>query len=281
MIKLGVALGRLNPAFFVDVTEEADRLGYESVWLPEHLVFPVVMAGSPFAGDDHPPVPPSTPVFDAFAYLSYLAGRTQQIRLATHVYNLGLRHPFIAARAIATLDIVSGGRAIAGVGASWLAEEWTAVGLDFATRGRRLDEALEVCRRLWTEEVVEHHGEFFDFDPVMFEPKPVQRPHPPIVVGGESKPALRRAAQHGGGWVGMAHTLDSVVGPVTELARLRAEGAPPVEVTVGGPIDSRDDLRRWEDAGVHRIIVSPWSRSREAVDGLRRFADLTGLQPAR
>ncbi|MEY2436590.1 MAG: hypothetical protein QOF97_1426, partial [Acidimicrobiaceae bacterium] len=195
MIKLGVALGRLNPAFFVDVTEEADRLGYESVWLPEHLVFPVVMAGSPFAGDDHPPVPPSTPVFDAFAYLSYLAGRTQQIRLATHVYNLGLRHPFVAARAIATLDIVSGGRAIAGVGASWLAEEWTAVGLDFATRGRRLDEALEVCRRLWTEEVVEHHGEFFDFDPVMFEPKPVQRPHPPIVVGGESKPALRRAAQ--------------------------------------------------------------------------------------
>jgi probable F420-dependent oxidoreductase len=280
VIKLGVALGRLNPAFFVDVTEEADRLGYESVWLPEHLVFPVVMAGSPFAGDDHPPVPPSTPVFDAFAYLSYLAGRTQQIRLATHVYNLGLRHPFVAARAIATLDIVSGGRAIAGVGASWLAEEWTAVGLDFATRGRRLDEALEVCRRLWTEEVVEHHGEFFDFDPVMFEPKPVQRPHPPIVVGGESKAALRRAAQHGGGWVGMAHTLDSVVGPVTELARLRAEGAPAVEVTVGGPIESRDDLRRWEDAGVHRIIVSPWSRSREAVDGLRRFADLTGLQPA-
>jgi probable F420-dependent oxidoreductase len=280
VIKLGVALGRLNPAFFVDVTEEADRLGYESVWLPEHLVFPVVMAGSPFAGDDHPPVPPSTPVFDAFAYLSYLAGRTQQIRLATHVYNLGLRHPFVAARAIATLDIVSGGRAIAGVGASWLAEEWTAVGLDFATRGRRLDEALEVCRRLWTEEVVEHHGEFFDFDPVMFEPKPVQRPHPPIVVGGESKPALRRAAQYGGGWVGMAHTLDSVVGPVTELARLRAEGAPPVEVTVGGPIESRDDLRRWEDAGVHRIIVSPWARSREAVDGLRRFADLTGLQPA-
>jgi probable F420-dependent oxidoreductase len=280
VINLGVALGRLNPAFFVDVTEEADRLGYESVWLPEHLVFPVVMAGSPFAGDDHPPVPPSTPVFDAFAYLSYLAGRTQQIRLATHVYNLGLRHPFVAARAIATLDIVSGGRAIAGVGASWLAEEWTAVGLDFATRGRRLDEALEVCRRLWTEEVVEHHGEFFDFDPVMFEPKPVQRPHPPIVVGGESKAALRRAAQHGGGWVGMAHTLDSVVGPVTELARLRAEGAPAVEVTVGGPIESRDDLCRWEDAGVHRIIVSPWSRSREAVDGLRRFADLTGLQPA-
>ena len=278
-VKLGVALGRLNPAFFVEVTEEADRLGYESVWLPEHLVFPVVMAGSPFAGAEHPPVPPSTPVFDAFAYLCFLAGRTQQVRLATHVYNIGLRHPFVAARAIATLDIVSGGRAIAGVGASWLAEEWAATGLDFATRGRRVDEAIDVCRRLWTEEVVEHDGEFFDFPAVMFEPKPVQRPHPPIVVGGETKPALRRAARLGDGWVGMAHTLDTIAAPVNELARLRPDGMAPVEVTVGGPVTSRDDLRRWEDAGVDRLIVSPWARSREAVDGLRRLAERVSLEP--
>jgi alkanesulfonate monooxygenase SsuD/methylene tetrahydromethanopterin reductase-like flavin-dependent oxidoreductase (luciferase family) len=84
-MKLGVALGRVNPALFAEVTEEADRLGYESVWLPEHLVFPVVMAGSPYPGAEHPPVPPSTPVFDAFAYLCFLAGRTEHIRLATHV----------------------------------------------------------------------------------------------------------------------------------------------------------------------------------------------------
>ena len=171
-MKLGVALGRLNPAFFVPVAEEADRLGYESVWLPEHLVFPVTMAGSPHPGEEHPPVPPSTPAFDAFAYLSFLAARTEHVRLATHVYNLGLRHPFIAARAIATLDIVSGGRAVAGIGASWLAEEWIATGLDFATRGRRVDESIEVCTRLWTDEVIEHHGEFFDFEPVAFELHP-------------------------------------------------------------------------------------------------------------
>ena len=194
-MKFGVALGRLNPAFFVAVVDEAERLGYESVWLPEHLVFPIEMGGSPFPGEEHPPVPPSTPVFDAFAYLSFLAGRTERVKLATHVYLLGLRHPFISARAIATLDIVSGGRAIVGIGAGWLSTEWDAVGLDFASRGRRVDEALDVCRRLWTDEVIEHHGEFFDFGPVMFEPKPVQKPHPPVIVGGESAPALRRGAR--------------------------------------------------------------------------------------
>src|SRR5438045_9446670 len=132
-MKFGVALGRLNPAFCVEVTEEADRLGFESIWLPEHLVFPVQMTRSPFAGEEHPPVPPSTPVFDAFAYLSFLAGRTSTVRLATHVYNLALRHPFVAARAVQTLDIVSDGRAIFGVGASWLESEWIAAGLDFRT----------------------------------------------------------------------------------------------------------------------------------------------------
>ena len=194
-MKFGVALGRLNPAFFVPVVDEAERLGYESVWLPEHLVFPIEMGGSPFPGEEHPPVPPSTPVFDAFAYLSFLAGRTEHVKLATHVYLLGLRHPFISARAITTLDIVSGGRAIVGIGAGWLGTEWEAIGLDFASRGRRVDEALDVCRRLWTDEVIEQHGEFFDFGPVMFEPKPVQKPHPPVIVGGESPPALRRAAR--------------------------------------------------------------------------------------
>lgn len=147
-VKFGVALGRLNPAFFVEVTTEAERLGFESVWLPEHLVFPVEMTRSPYPGATHPPVPPSTPVFDVFAYLAHLAARTDRIRLATHVYNLALRHPFVAARAVQTLDIVSAGRAEVGIGAGWLESEWDAAGLDFATRGARLDEALDVCKRL-------------------------------------------------------------------------------------------------------------------------------------
>ncbi|HUR78552.1 MAG TPA: LLM class F420-dependent oxidoreductase [Acidimicrobiales bacterium] len=275
-MKFGIALGRVNPKLFVDVTLEADRLGFESVWLPEHLVLPVTMTSSPFTGHDYPPIPPNVHVFDAFAYLSYLAGLTERVRLGTHVYNLALRHPFVAARAVQTLDVVSGGRLELGIGASWLAEEWAAAGLDFHTRGRRLDEALDVCTRLWSEDVVEHRGTFFDFDPVMFEPKPVQKPWPPIHVGGESDAALRRAARIGDGWIGITHTLESVRRPVARLAELRAEagrGDLRFEVTLGGPVASRDDVARWTEAGVDRLIVAPWQRSREAIDGMRRFAD--------
>jgi probable F420-dependent oxidoreductase len=276
-VKFGVALGRLNPAFFLEITLEAERLGYESVWLPEHLVFPIEMAGSPYAAQDHPPVPPTTPVFDAFAYLSFLAGHTSTIRLATHVYNLALRHPFVAARAVQTLDIVSDGRAVAGVGAGWLEAEWRAAGLDFRTRGRRLDEALDVCRRLWTEEMVEHHGEFFDFGPVAFEPKPVQKPYPPVHIGGTSDAALRRAARAGDGWVGMETSLEGITEAVGRLHALRDGAAAPLEVTVSATLSDAEEIEAWTKAGVDRLIVSPWSRSREARDGLRRFANLAGI----
>ncbi len=175
-MRFGIALGALNSHFHVAATDEAERLGYESAWLPEHLVLPVRMSRSPHPGDEHPPLPPTTPVFDAFAYLGFLAGRTRHLRLGTHVYNLGLRHPFVSARAVQTLDIVSDGRVEFGVGASWLEEEWRAVGLDFSSRGRRVDEAIDVCKRLWTESEVAHDGEFFRFHAVAFEPKPVQRP---------------------------------------------------------------------------------------------------------
>ncbi len=275
-MKFGIALGRVNHRYFDEITQEADRLGFESVWFPEHLVLPVVMSASPHPGQDHPPIPPDIPVYDAFTYLAYLAGRTQQIRLGTHVYNLGLRHPFVAARAVQTLDVVSGGRVEFGIGASWLAQEWEAAGLDFHTRGRRVDEAIEVCKRLWSEEVIEHHGEFFDFGPVMFEPKPVQRPWPAIHVGGESPAALRRAARLGDGWIGITHTPESVARPVARLDKLRAEAGRSdqrFEVTVGGPVDTADDIARWTDAGVHRLIVAPWRRGVDAIEGMRRFAD--------
>lgn len=275
-MKFGVALGALNPHFFLDATLEAEKLGYESVWLPEHLVFPTEMGGSPFPGDDHPPVPPSTPVFDAFAYLSYLAGRTTEIRLGTNIYLLGLRHPFVAARAVQTFDIVSGGRAEIGIGAGWLREEWTAAGLDPRTRGRRLDEALAICKRLWTEEVVTHDGDFYAFDSVMFEPKPVQRPYPPIHVGGESEAALQRAARSCNGWLGLHHTLESVAQPIRRLRELLSEfgrSEERFEIIVGATLEDRDDVNRWEDAGVTRIVTSPWRRSPEAVEGLRRYAE--------
>jgi probable F420-dependent oxidoreductase len=279
-MQLGIALGRLNPAFFVEVTLEAERLGYESIWLPEHLIFTTKMSRSPHPGETHPPVPPDTPIFDAFAYLSYLAGITEHVRLGTHVYNLGLRHPFVAARAVQTLDIVSGGRVEFGIGASWLEEEWIAAELDFSTRGRRVDEAFEVCKRLWTEDDVSFHGEFFDFKGAVFEPKPVQEPYPPVLVGGESGAALQRAARDGDGWIGMAHDFESGAAQIEKLRVLLAEhdrDPEDFQYCLGGPVESPDDVQRWADIGVTRLVISPWPRSKQAVDGMRRFAEMVGL----
>ena len=277
MVKLGIALGRLHPSRHVEAVLEAEKLGFESAWLPEHLIFPTAMQGSPHPGDSHPPVPPTTPVFDAFAYLAFLAGKTKNLRLGTHVYLLGLRHPFVAARAAQTLDLVSNGRLELGIGAGWLESEWRATGLDFKTRGRRLDEALLVCKRLWSDPVIEHDGEFFSFEPVVFEPKPIQKPWPPVLVGGESPAALRRAARMGNGWLGLTHTPESVRAPMERLQSLREQYETTdtlFQVSVGADIRDADDWKRWQDTGVHRLIVSPWKRSREAVDGLRRLEEI-------
>jgi probable F420-dependent oxidoreductase len=273
-VRFGIALGTMHPAMFAEAAVAADELGFESVWLPEHLVLPVHMAGSPFSGAEHPPIPPSTPVFDSLAYLAYLAGKTQRVRLGTHVYNLALRHPFVAARAVQTADVLSEGRVELGVGAGWLRQEWEAAGLDFATRGARLDEALEICTALSTKERVAFEGRFFSFPEVMFEPKPVQRPHPPVVIGGEMPPALRRAARHDG-WIGLHHTPESVRQPVATLRRLRAEaglGDQAFAVTVGAGVSDASDVDAYAAAGVDRLIVSPWTRTRDVLPGLQAFA---------
>ena len=197
-MKFAVTFGRLHPRSWIEVAEAADRLGFESAWLPEHLVLPLAMAGSPYAGVAHPPVPPTTQLFDPAALLSFVAARTTSLRLGTYVYLLGLRDPFITARAFGTLDWVSGGRAVIGAGAGWLRAEWEALGID-PRRGRRGSTRRSACaaacgprRRWWTK--VPH----FPFAEVAFEPKPVQRPIP-IFIGGESERALRRAGRLGDG----------------------------------------------------------------------------------
>jgi probable F420-dependent oxidoreductase len=274
-VHLGITFGQLNPAFFEEVAVAADALGYESVWLPEHLVFPVRVEGQLVPGEEHPPVPPTVPIFDAPAYLSYLAGRTERVKLGTFVYLLGLRHPFVGARGFATLDVVSGGRALCGVGAGWLTPEWDAVGIDPSTRGARLDEAIAVVRRLWTEPTISHDGPHFPFEPVAFEPKPVQPGGPPILVGGESGRALRRAATLGDGWLGMQHTPESAAAQVArlrEMAEVAGRDPAAIEITVMGELASPGDVELWTAAGVDRLIVTPWRRSREAVDALTALA---------
>jgi probable F420-dependent oxidoreductase len=273
-VKFGVTFARLRPSLWAETAELCDELGYESVWLPEHLVLPVQQSGSPYDGSDHPPVRADAPVFDVFTMLAFFAGRTERIRLGTNVYNIGLRHPFVTARAVATLDVVSGGRVEFGVGASWLAEEWEAAGLDFATRGARVDEAIDVCRRLWTEPVIEHRGVHFPFAPVAFEPKPVQDGGPPISIGGDSKRALRRAARSGDGWIPMNTPVTGLAAARAEIERMRRAAGRDGEftVTVMGAPAATADVDAYRHAGVDRLVVFPWRRSAEAADGLREFA---------
>jgi probable F420-dependent oxidoreductase len=273
-MKFGVHLGSVNTKFWGDVAEEADRLGFESLWVPEHVVVPLDASGSPHAGSDHPPIPSTIPIFDALGVLCHLAARTSRIRLGTHVFNIGLRHPFLTARAATTVDVLSGGRLDLGIGASWLRSEWDALGLDFDTRGARVDEAIEVCRRLWSEPVIEHHGTFFDFGPTAFEPKPVQQPLA-LHVGGDGAAALRRAATIGTGWVPMNHSLEELPASIARLEKLAAAAGrtAPIEITLSGRIEAPADIERYAAAGVTRLLVMPWSSSREALDGMRRFAE--------
>ena len=165
--------------------------------------------------------------------------------------------------------MVSGGRLDFGIGASWLRGEWDAVGLDFDTRGARVDEAIEVCRRLWSEPVVEHHGRFFDFDPVMFEPKPVQRPGPRLHIGGDGPAALRRAATVGDGWVPMNHTVDEIPAAAATIAELRDRAGRHgrTEVTLGAhdrvPL-RRGPLRRGRSGpGLRQAVEEDVGRHRE------------------
>lgn len=279
-MKVGIPLFMLRHEQLVPIAEVAEQVGLESVWMPEHLVFPaVVRSRYPYAEDGAPPsIRPETPLLDPLIVLAQIAARTSRLRLGTNVYVLPLRHPIAVARMVTTLDVLSGGRFAFGVGAGWLEEEFEAVGVDFARRGALVREAVRAMKALWTEEVPTFRGKTWSFGPVRFEPKPVQKPHPPILVGGESEAALRRAAAIGDGWYGVRHTPESVE-PV--VARLRANlaeagrAAASFEITVStsaADLD-RDALRRFGDAGVDRVVALPWSRAREAEESLRRFAD--------
>jgi probable F420-dependent oxidoreductase len=278
-MKVGVPLFFLRPDHMAGVARRAESLGFESVWVPEHLVFPPKFASKyPYSADGVPPVTTDMPLLDPLMILAHLAAVTSTIRLGTNVYVLPLRHPIVTARLAVTLDVLSRGRLSLGIGVGWLAEEFRAVGVDFDTRGGRTREAVRVMKTLFTESEPSFRGRHFAFDPVKFEPKPVQKPHPPFIFGGETDAALRRAAALGDGWYGVGHDPETAAGQVTKLRTLRADAGrsnAPFEYTVshkGGMLD-RDTVRRYEDAGVDRVVVLPWRRGKEAEEAMGRLAE--------
>jgi probable F420-dependent oxidoreductase len=283
-MKFGVALFGISPRHYAEATVAAEENGFESVWLPEHLVFPAEMPPTyPYSGRGVPPIAADTALYDPWVVLGYLAHATHSIRLGTEVFILPLRHPLATARSVVTVDRLSGGRVTVGVGVGWLEPEFEAVGLPFRDRGSRTDEIVPLLRRLWTEDVISHDGDHFRFGPVRFEPKPLQKPCPPIEIGGVTPPALRRAGRLGDGWIEIgARDLVDLEEKVAVVEKHRHDAGRdhmPFEVTTtGGLARDRESVRRCRDIGVTRIIATPPPAGGRAgvepvVDWTKRFAD--------
>jgi len=179
-----------TPRDLVDVAQRADALGFDALTISEHIVMPNEMAG--VMGRRFP---------DALVAASVLAGATQRIRLLTYVLVLPYRNPVVLAKQAATVDFLSNGRFMLGVGIGHAQREFEALGIPYERRGARSDEYIEAMRELWTSDDPHYTGEFVSFAGIAFEPKPIQRPHPPVLIGGNSKPAMRRAAKYGDGWL--------------------------------------------------------------------------------
>jgi probable F420-dependent oxidoreductase len=231
----------------------AEEVGFESVWTGEHVALPV--EGNPV------PTPADTPFLDSVVALTRVAALTRRIRLGTGVLVLPHHNPILVAKTLATLDVLSGGRLIAGFGGGYAEAEFRALGVRFDRRGAIADEYLRAIRALWTEPVPSFEGRFARFSGIRFEPKPVQRPHPPIVVGGTAPPALARAAREGDGWYGFALTVAATAPIVAELRHLRAglgRGEAPFEIslTTFEPL-TPELIAAAETAGIHRLIVFP------------------------
>ena len=275
----------IRPTFFYPMVRRMDELGYHAVLMGEHLVFPEkIESRYPYDLSLGPPLP-ETPLLDPLITLATVAAQTQSLKVGTSIYILTLRHPMIAAKLAATLDVLSQGRLWFGVGSGWLKEEFDASGQPWDHRGARLEESIAVMRQLWTRPRVSHEGRFYQFDEVAFEPKPVQSPIP-IILGGETEPALKRAARIGDGWTGVDHTPESAAARVAQLAAMRGD-RPPLEISVDvTAMPDRDTLLRFRDVGVstvimrNRLFTSADKTLDGALDNLTRFAE-TAMYPAR
>ena len=245
-----------DPVSATKVAQAAEAAGFESVWTGEHIVLPDPILPS-F------PLDPGTPMLDTTVALTWIAAHTKRIRIASGIIVLPLRNPLLLAKELASVDVISGGRLIIGLGAGWLEPEFNALGVPMQGRGERMDDALRAMRALWTMEQPKHHGPSASFSNVAAHPRPIQRPMPPVVIGGASPAALRRAITMGNGWYGFGLTVEQTKKHVEDLKRMAEQHNRPAElgdleitVTPVGDFDRRS-VDAYAAAGVHRLIVLP------------------------
>jgi probable F420-dependent oxidoreductase len=245
-----------DPDAAVAVAQHAEAVGFESVWSGEHFVLP----------DPQPPgfsMPPTLPLLDPLVALALIANETRTLKLGTGILILPLRNPVVLAKAVTSLDIVSHGRLIVGVGAGYVPEEFAAVGVALAERGARMDEYILALRTLWGSEPPRFNGRFVTLQDVDAHPRPLQRPYPLLVIGGESGPALTRAVTLGNGWYGFALDLAETKNCVAKLQQIARQRDRPAElgqlelmVTPNGRLD-RTTVEQYAELGISRLVLLP------------------------
>jgi probable F420-dependent oxidoreductase len=269
------------PAYHVDVgfmARKAEELGFESFWCAEHPFIPV-NSTSRFPGSPDGVIPESYSHFvDPFVALARASGTTTSIKLGTGIVLVPERNPLLLAKEISTLDLFSGGRFLFGIGAGWLREETEIMCGDFDHRWTQTRESILAMKELWTKPAAEFHGKYYDFPLVRSFPKPAQKPHPPVLLGGGAKNVLQRVVAWGDGWLPNRITPDELRASRVTLDRMAKDaGRDPSKLTIsvhGQPAD-RDLIRRLLDAGATRVIVRPPVAKTEAEmgAGLSRIAD--------
>jgi probable F420-dependent oxidoreductase len=291
-----------DPDALRSLAQAAEDLGFDSIWLSDHVVVPEHIASSyPYDPDGRFPTLPNQPYLEPLSALAYLAGMTRRVRLGTHVLILPYRHPLLTAKMVTTIDNLSGGRVDLGIGVGWMREEFEALGQPtYARRGAATDEQLRILKTVWSEEVASFEGEFYSFERLGALPHPLQKPHPPIWVGGHSPAALRRTARYGDGWLPIGARPPADLPPETiaaNWATVRAEaerfGRDPEQLRLcfsthvgfDPPADERRpfrgsseqiaaDFRRYRDVGVDSFIVNFISRAPgDHERHLQRFAE--------
>jgi probable F420-dependent oxidoreductase len=259
-MKIGISVPlpayKTDPAF---MAEKIEALGFDSIWYGEHPAVPV-HSESPFPSTGGE-IPWTYSHFtDPYIALARASAVTSRIKLATGVTLLPERNPLLLAKEVSALDLYSGGRFLFGIGTGWLKEETEFMGGDFPNRWTQTREALEVMKKLWSQEEAEHHGRYFDFPPVRSYPKPVQKPHPPILIGGMAKNVLRRVIDHGDGWIPNRVTPDVLADSRRQLDAMAADaGRDPeaITITVYGQEPDKALFNKYFEAGAERVVVRP------------------------
>jgi probable F420-dependent oxidoreductase len=280
-MKFGVMFSNVGPMgtpdFLPDFARMNEAAGIESLWTVEHVVVPQgYQSQYPYSRDGRMPGPEESPIPDPILHLAYAAACTSKIKLGTGILILPQRHPFYVAKEIATLDVLSRGRVILGIGIGWLQEEFDGIGIPFADRAARTRECVGALRSLWKAEPEAFDGKFFQWGPMHSNPKPVQT-NLPIVMGGHSDIAAKRAARYCDGFFPAISDAEQLT---KLLAALKAEcdklGRDPneIEITVGAGIIDLDGVKRFEDLGVSRIAVAPAGFDKDSLEkGLAAFDD--------